>query len=393
MDVEQRLERIYPEMVRWRRHLHRHPELSYQEKETSEFVAGRLEDLGLEVRRNVGGYGVTALLRGGRPGPTVALRADMDALPIQDEKKVDYASQVPGVMHACGHDAHTAQLLGVATILSEIRDSLKGNIRFIFQPAEEISPGGALPMISDRVLEDVDVIYGVHLWSPFPVGYAYCKAGPMMANADEIAIEISGRGGHGGLPHETVDSIVVGAHLVVNLQTVVSRNIDPTVPAVVSIGSFQAGSGFNVIADQCILHGTVRTFDPATREQIRRRIADITEQTCAMHGAKFHWEYKEGYPAVVNDAAETERFFRVGKELYGPERIRTCPQIMAGEDFSYYLERVPGCFVFVGAGAPEQAAPIPHHHPLFDIEELSMKQAARLLIGLSIDFLEEHSRK
>ncbi|GIP32921.1 M20 family metallopeptidase [Paenibacillus sp. J2TS4] len=391
MNIEQSVEQIYPDMVSWRRHLHRHPELSYQEKETSRFVAERLTSLGLEVERNVGGYGVTALLRGGRPGPTVALRADMDALPIQDEKKVEYASKVAGVMHACGHDAHTAQLLGAAAVLAPFKRDLSGNVRFIFQPAEEISPGGASAMIADGVLKDVDVIYGVHLWSPFPSGSVYSAEGPIMANADEMRIEITGKGGHGGLPHETVDSVVVGSHLVVNLQTIVSRNVNPTIPAVLSIGSIHAGSGFNVIADQCILNGTVRTFDSGTRDQIRNRISEIAEQTCAMHGAAFKLEYKEGYPAVVNHVSEAQRFVRIGRQLYGEDRVRSCAPIMASEDFSYYLQKIPGCFIFVGAQAPGSGTPIPHHHPLFDIDENAMKQAACLLIGLTLDYLNERS--
>jgi amidohydrolase len=388
IDIELELQSCYEEMVRWRRHLHQNPELSFQEKQTAAFVAEHLRSWGIEVRTKVGGHGVVGFLQGGHPGPTVALRADMDALPIQDEKTCAYTSQVPGVMHACGHDAHTATLLGVAKSVSKLKSDLKGNLVFLFQHAEEVTPGGASSMIRSGALDGVDAVYGVHLWTPFPVGHIYCKAGPMMAAPDEFVIKIIGKGGHGGLPHQTVDSVVVGSHLVCNLQTIVSRSVDPTEPCVVSVGSIQAGSGFNVIAETCQLRGTVRTFNQELRLDVKNRLEHILTSTCTMFGAEYELDYKLGYPPVVNHQSEAERFFQVGTELFGEESVHHSPLIMAGEDFSYYLEQVPGCYMFVGAGNQNEGILHPHHHPKFDIDERSMLQASKLLLSMAINFMD-----
>lgn len=376
------VERLYPEMVSWRRYLHQHPELSYDEKETALFVAHKLREWGLEVRTGVGGHGVVARLKGSGSGPTVALRADMDALPIQDEKNTEYASQNKGVMHACGHDAHTATLLGVAKAMSEHRSLLGGDVVFLFQHAEELSPGGAYSMIEAGALDGVDYVYGIHLWTPFPVGTAYSRPGAFMAAADEFEIMLKGKGGHGGLPHETVDSIVTASQLVVNLQTIVSRNVDPTEPCVVSVGSFHSGTSFNVIAETAKLTGTVRTFQPELRSQVRQRLQEIVEHTCRMARADYHLDYKLGYPPVINHESEAERFFRAGGKVMPCE---TSPLIMAGEDFAYYLHHRKGCFMFVGAGNKDKGIIYPHHHPRFDIDEQSMLHAARLFVSMVTD--------
>ncbi|QGQ96961.1 amidohydrolase [Paenibacillus psychroresistens] len=390
MKLAEKINQLFPQMIQWRRYLHQHPELSYQESQTAAFVAGHLQQLGLQVQADVGGHGVIGLLVGDLPGPTVALRADMDALPIQDEKTNEYASQVPGVMHACGHDAHTSTLLGLAYIFSEMRSTLAGSIKFIFQPAEEVSPGGALPLIQNGVLDDVDVIFGVHLWTPFPVGKVYSKAGPFMAAADEFSVEIQGKGGHGGLPHETIDSVMIGAQLVTSLQTIVSRNVNPTEPAVVSVGSIHAGKSFNVIAERCSLLGTVRTFNSEVRDQIQKRMKDMSHSICEAYGASCEFDYKVGYPPVSNHAKEAERFFKVGKEIFGSEATLESPLIMAGEDFAYYLQKVPGIFMFVGAGNADKGVWAPHHHPSFDIDEESMRNAALLLAGMALDYFESN---
>ncbi|WP_409341101.1 M20 family metallopeptidase [Paenibacillus sp. MBLB4367] len=389
--IEQQLEQLFPDMVKRRRFLHQHPEVSYQEKETSAYVAKCLEELGIPVKRGERGYSVVGELKGAHPGPTVALRADMDALPIQDAKSVDYASKVPGVMHACGHDAHTTTLLAIAEVLSGRKDELKGTIRFLFQPAEEISPGGAAPLIAEGAMEGVDAVYGVHLWAPLPTGEAQTKSGAFMAAADEFFIDVKGKGGHGGLPHQTIDSVLVGSQIVVNLQSIVSRHMDPTEPCVVTVGSIHAGSSFNVIAETCSLNGTVRTFSIEARDRIREQMKTIAEQTGAMYGAQVDFRYKVGYPPVVNDEKETDRFFKVGVSVFGEKQVSKSPFIMAAEDFAYYLERVPGCFVFVGAGNKEAGIDAPHHHPRFDIDESSMIYAARLLIGLALDYMNEHA--
>ncbi|MCZ8520228.1 MULTISPECIES: amidohydrolase [Paenibacillus] len=386
--MEHTLMSVVADMIGWRRHLHRHPELSYQESATAAFVADKLRDWGLEVQEKVGGgHGVIGILQGAADGPAVALRADMDALPIQDEKTAEYASSVPGVMHACGHDAHTATLLAVAKTMSEHRDQVEGRVVFIFQPAEETTPGGAIGMIEAGALTGVDVIYGIHLWTPFETGAVYSRPGPFMAAADEFTLTVKGRGGHGGLPHETVDSVYVASQLVVNLQSIVSRSTDPTQPCVVSVGSFHSGTSFNVIAETAVLKGTVRTFDGKIRLEVKDRIEEIVRQTCSMYGAQAQIDYRLGYPPVVNDADEAARFERAAARVFGQEQARRSPLIMAGEDFAYYLEKVPGCFMFVGAGNKQRGIVHPHHHPRFDIDEQAMVNAAKLFLALTEEYV------
>ncbi|NOU68274.1 amidohydrolase [Paenibacillus sp. LMG 31461] len=381
------LQAIYEEMVGWRRYLHQHPELSYHEYQTAEFVAKHLLSWDIEVRTGVGGNGVVGLLRGSGEGPTVALRADMDALPIQDEKNCDYTSTKNGIMHACGHDAHTSTLLGIAKVASMHRTEIKGNLVFLFQHAEEISPGGADSMIKDGALDGVDAVFGVHLWTPFPVGHVYTRSGPFMAAPDEFTIRIQGKGGHGGLPHQTIDSVYVASQLVVNLQSIVSRQVDPVEPCVVSVGSFHGGTSFNVIAETSVLNGTVRTFNPELRQEVRTRMERTVQATCDMSQATYEMEYKLGYPTVINDANEAARFFQVGAALFGEEAVHESPLIMAGEDFSYYLQEKPGCFMFVGAGNVDAGIVYPHHHPKFDIDERSMLNAANLLLSMALDYM------
>lgn len=383
------MDKLFGAMVERRRHLHRHPELSFNEKETSTYVAGILKELGIEVTEIGGGYGLVGRLRGALPGKTIALRADMDALPIQDEKECEYASQVPGVMHACGHDGHTSVLLAVAEYYSERLQELRGEIRLLFQPAEETCPGGAVDMIEAGALEGVDVIYGVHLWTPLPLGTAASVAGPMMASVDDFFIDIQGRGGHGGMPHKAVDSVVAGSSLVMQLQSVVSRSVDPLQPAVVTIGSIQGGTAQNVIADRCRLSGTARCFDESTRQVIRERIYALVEGITQSYGTEAHIHYITGYPSLVNDEAEFGRFNRsVGKVtgLKGETAVR----IMPAEDFAYYLQHVPGCFVLVGAGNEEKGIIYPHHHPRFDIDEGAMLHAAALMVSMAETYQDEH---
>ncbi|MDQ0059555.1 amidohydrolase [Paenibacillus harenae] len=388
-EIEHALQHLYPDMVRWRRHLHQFPELSFHERATSQWIAARLAEMGCVVRSGVGGHGLVVTIKGDKPGPVVALRADIDALPIQDEKQCPYASKVPNVMHACGHDGHTAALLAVAAYYSANRERIAGERRLLFQPAEEQTPGGAKPMIEDGVLEGVDVIYGVHLWSPLPFGLISSKPGPFMAAADEFVIDITGRGGHGGLPHQAVDAIVIGSAIVQAAQTIVSRSVNPLHPAVVSIGSFQAGTTNNVVAEKCRLKGTVRTFDETTRKRIHERLESLIKHTCEMHGAKYDYQMRIGYPPVVNDDKEAKRFFEVGASLFGDEAVQRSEPLTVAEDFSYYLNEVPGCFMFVGAGNEECGATYSHHHPKFDIDERAMPNSAALLIGMAEDYAEE----
>ncbi|PTM59906.1 M20 metallopeptidase family protein [Desmospora activa] len=383
----ERIEAIFPQMVRWRRDFHQYPELSFQEERTAKIVADWLKQCGLQVRTGVGGNGVVAVLEGGSTGPTIALRADMDALPIYDEKSCAYRSQVPGVMHACGHDAHTATLMGVASLLAEKRKEIAGRVVFIFQHAEEQIPGGAAAMIADGALDGVDAIYGVHLWTPLPRGVVGLREGPLMAAADSFKLEVVGKGGHGGLPHEAVDAVAIASHVVVNLQTIIGRQVDPLKSGVISVGRIEGGRAFNVIAERCELEGTVRSFDPQLRNRLYERIEEVATQTCRMFGADCRLEYGWGYPAVVNDPMETQRLAQVARMVLGDEQVWEVPEIMAAEDFAYYLQKKPGAFCLVGAGNQEKGFSHPHHHPLFDLDEEAMKASAEVLIESALAYL------
>ena len=341
-----KIENLYPEMVEIRRYMHQHPELSFQEVNTAKFIQSYYEKLGIEVRGNVGGNGVVAKIHGTKPGKTVALRADFDALPIHDEKDVPYKSLVPGVMHACGHDGHTAALLVLAKVLHEAKDSLHGTYVMIHQHAEEYAPGGAISMIKDGCLEGVDVIFGTHLWATETTGTIQYRIGPIMAAADRFEIAIQGKGGHGAQPHKTKDAIVAGSQLVTNLQQIVSRRVNPVDSAVVTIGSFVADNAFNVIADKAKLIGTVRTFNDHTREFIVGEIEKITHGTCHAMDCSYDYQYDRGYPAVVNHPAETEFLIDCASKVPEVKRIEETEPQMGGEDFAYYLQHVKGTFFF-----------------------------------------------
>lgn len=376
-----RLESLYPELVEFRRDLHMHPELSFHEVRTPQRIAEFHRALGLEVRTEVGGRGVVATLRGGMPGRTVALRADFDALPIHDLKDVPYRSTVPGVMHACGHDIHTAGLLGVAQVLAEVRDQLRGNVVFIHQFAEEVTPGGAKPMIEDGCLDGVDVIYGAHVHSPLDIGKVGTIVGPAMATADSFEVTVQGKGGHGATPHVTVDPVVVASHLILALQQIVSRQTDPLKSAVVTIGSINGGNAFNVIPESVHMRGTVRVFDPEVHVNVKASLERIVEQVCSAFGAEGQLEYVFGYPTVVNHEEQTALVTEVANEVVGADNVEELAPMMGGEDFAYYLQKVPGSFFFVGGRNEDLKAVYPHHHPRFDVDERSMLVTARIFIG------------
>ncbi len=380
-----RLEAIYPELVEFRRDLHMHPEVAFTEVRTPARIAEYHRALGNEVREGVGGRGVVATMRGGKPGRTVALRADFDALPIQDEKDVPYKSTIPGVMHACGHDIHTAGLLGVAKVLSEVRHQLQGTVVFIHQFAEEDSPGGAKPMIEDGCLDGVDVIYGAHVHSPEDYGKVGTIAGPAMATADSFVVEVQGKGGHGASPHETVDPIVVASHLVLAFQQIVSRQTDPLESAVVTVGSIHAGSASNVIPESVRMEGTVRTFKPEIKRTTVAALGRMVEQVCAAFGATGKLDYQDGYPTVVNHAAETERVTHIAERIVGAGNMLDLAPSMGGEDFAYYLQKVPGTFFFTGGRNKELKAVYPHHHPRFDVDERSMLITGKVFIATVLE--------
>ncbi|QED47140.1 M20 family metallopeptidase [Cytobacillus dafuensis] len=381
-----KLDNYYDEMVSIRRFLHQHPELSFKEVNTANYIKTYYEKMGIEVRGNVGGNGVVAKIYGSKPGKTVALRADFDALPIQDEKDVPYKSLVPGVMHACGHDGHTATLLVLAKSLHEMRDELEGTYVMIHQHAEEYAPGGAISMIEDGCLNGVDVIFGTHLWASESTGTIQYRVGPIMAAADRFDITIQGRGGHGAQPHKTKDAIVTASQAVVNLQQIVSRKVNPIDSAVVSVGSFVADNAFNVIADKAKIGGTVRTFSEDIRANIEKEIERIIKGTCYTADCTYQYLYERGYPAVVNHRNETEYLIECAKNIGDVTAVEETEPHMGGEDFAYYLQHVKGTFFFTGAKPENMIENYPHHHPKFDIDEKAMLVAAKTLGSAALQF-------
>jgi amidohydrolase len=374
------------ELTDCRRDLHRNPELGFEVHRTAGLVADRLRGLGAEVRTGVGRTGVVGVLRAPRAnGPAVLLRADMDALPVQEVEGRDYGSQVPGRMHACGHDGHTAMLLGAAQLLAAERTRLSRDVVLLFQPAEE-GGGGAEAMIGDGALEVVPVgsAYALHLWSSFPAGTAWVRVGPIMAAQDEFTARIRGRAGHGALPHEALDPILAAAHALTSLQAVISRSLDPVEPGVVTVGSFHAGSAPNVIPDEAVLEGTLRSFAPAVREMLRRRVREVLEGTAAAHGCRAEMELRPGYPAVVNDPEAVARVRKAGETVFGPEGMRETAPLAAAEDFAYFAQRLPAAFVLVGAGNAARGITAPHHAPDFDLDESVLPLGAELLARIAL---------
>lgn len=382
--LTEKLDSAFEEMVEIRRYLHMHPEVSFKETKTAKYIQDFYTNLGIPFQANVGGNGVVARVKGALPGKTVALRADFDALPIQDEKDVPYKSAVDGVMHACGHDGHTATLLILARTINELKEELAGEYVFIHQHAEEYAPGGAKPMIEAGCLDGVDAIFGTHLWSLFPLGSIEYKAGPIMAAADRFEITIQGKGGHGANPHQAIDAIVVASQLVVNLQQLVARRVDPTQSAVLSVGSFVAENAFNIIADNVKLAGTVRTFDADVRDLMERELERVLEGTCLTADCTYTLEYTRGYPPVINHKEETEFLAMIAGDVPGVELVKESELLMIGEDFGYYMEEIPGTFFFTGA-MPEGEA-FPHHSPNFDFDERAMLIAAKTLGTAAIQY-------
>ncbi len=384
---KKQLDDEYEQIVQWRRHMHANPELSFQETNTARFIADTLRGFGYEVRTGVGGNGILADLAGGKPGPRIALRADFDALPIDEENDVPYKSQNPGVMHACGHDGHTSTLLGVAKVLAGRQNELAGSVRFIFQHAEEKLPGGAIAMIEDGALEGVDEVYGAHLASYMPLGKLSVPSGPSMAAVDSFAITVQGKGGHGAKPHQTVDAIVVGSQLVTSLQHIVARHVNPLDSAVVTVGVFKAGSAFNVIADKAEIEGTVRSFDPEVRKQLERDIRDMIHGITLAEHATYTLDYVNGYPALVNPPQQAEEVRDIFVREFGEESLYGLDASMGAEDFAYYLQHRPGNFFNVGSQNDNEDTAFPHHHPRFDIDERALRIAAQAFLAIIADKL------
>jgi amidohydrolase len=380
-------QQLAPQVIDWRRALHRHPEVAFQEHETARFIRQVLEQIGdLEISRPTE-TSVMARLRTGRPGPVLAVRADIDALPIHEENDVEYRSQSDGAMHACGHDGHTSIALGLVTLLARHRDRLRGEVRFLFQHAEELSPGGAEEMVRQGVMDGVDHVIGLHVWSAMPVGRIGLIAGPAMAAPDTFECTIIGKGGHAAIPHGTIDPIAVGAQVVSALQHVVSRTVDPLDPAVVSVTQFVAGTTFNVIPSTAYLAGTVRTFDPTLRTTVPVTIERIIKGVTSAFGATYTFRYEPGYRPVINDPALTARLTDVVVNTFGADTLIDMRPTMGGEDFSAYQQRAPGVFAFIGAGNVEAGIDFPHHHPQFQIDERSLDVGLRYLTAAALDLL------
>jgi amidohydrolase len=368
------VDEILPGVIADRRHLHMHPELGFQEVETARFVEERLRSLGVEdIRTGVGKTGITGLIHGtatGGDNKTVLVRADMDALPIEEENEVDYRSQNQGVMHACGHDTHVSMLLGVARLLTERKDQFSGTVKVLFQPAEE-GLGGAAAMVRDGALEDPkpDGALGMHIWQDVPVGTVWARPGTAMVASDRFKIVITGKGGHGAQPHRTIDPIAVGAQIVSALQTLVAREQDPNLPAVVTVGSFHAGSAPNVIPNTAELWGTIRTVNQDQREELAARIKALTEGIASSMRAVAVTEVMWGVFPVVNDPAMTDIVQDAAREVVGPDNVAEGPLMVVSEDMSEFLNRVPGCFFFVGSRNEEKGFTYGHHHARFDVDE------------------------
>ncbi|MFT2719673.1 M20 family metallopeptidase [Deinococcus sp. A31D244] len=378
--IQDRVEELRTQLVAWRRHLHMNPEVGFEEHETAAYIEAELRKMpGLSISRPTA-TSVLAVLKGGKPGRTALLRADIDALPIHEENTFEFASRTPGVMHACGHDGHTAILMGVAALLSQDAANVPGEIRMIFQHAEEIGPGGAEELVMNTPLMDgVDVVTGLHLNSQLPAGVVAVKPGAFMAAPDMLELTIRGRGGHGAHPEEAVDPIAVGAQVVTNLQHVVSRMVAAQDALVVSITKFTSGTTHNVIPDTAELMGTVRTFDPALRERAPQLIERVIKGVCDAHGATYELRYEFGYRPLINTDWVAAQLKDIALDVVGADLYRDAKPTMGGEDFSAYLEKAPGAYFNVGSGSDGQDSRWPHHHPRFTIDEASLETGVRML--------------
>lgn len=371
---------VAEQVVAWRRYLHQHPELSFQEDKTSQYVYEMLESFGnLELSRPTK-TSIVARLIGSEPGKVLGIRADIDALPIHEENEVPYASSQPGVMHACGHDGHTAMLLGAAKILSGYKDKIKGEVRFIFQHAEELPPGGAAEIVRSGAADGMDSIIGIHLASYLPVGKFGVLYGALTSSTDRFDITIQGKGGHSSQPEMTVDPIVIGASVISHLQQIVSRNVSALDKVVISVTMLNAGTAYNIIPDTLTITGSTRCFDEEIRKNIPSWIEKIVKGITDAHGASYEFTYSLGYTSVVNDQKVTKLMEDTIRERWGEEDIVFIDPVMPGEDFSEYLKKAPGCFIQLGAGNPEKGFTYPHHHPRFDFDEDCLVRGVELFI-------------
>jgi amidohydrolase len=388
VDFKAEAEGLREQLVAWRRDFHMHPELAFQERRSARVIADYVHELGYQVQTGIAKTGVVALLEGQRPGPVVMVRFDMDALPITEENETDYVSQNPGVMHACGHDAHMAMGLAVATLMMKRRDEISGTLKLVFQPAEE-GANGAEEMVKDGVLENPrpDVVLTTHVWNETPVGLVAVSPGAIMAAAEKWNCTVRGKGGHGALPHLTVDPIVAAAQIVTALQTIVSRNVSPLEAAVVAVGAIHGGNAFNVTPPQVEMTGTIRSYDPAVRETVLRRVRQVIEGVAAACGATAELEIIPLTPAVVNDADVTEVVRAAAEAVVGPENVLSGERTMGSEDAALFMQDIPGCYFFVGSANAERGLDAPHHNPRFDFDEDALPLGVAILMQAVAHYL------
>lgn len=370
------------EMIETRRDFHAHPEPGLEEVRTAGIVAERLSSLGYAPKTGIAVTGVTAVLEGAQPGPCVMVRADMDALPIHEENDVPYRSRNAGFMHACGHDGHTAIALTVARVLMENREKVCGTVKFVFQPAEE-TIGGAERMVAEGVLEDprVDVCLGLHLWNETPLGHVMVADGPCMAATGTFHITIVGKGGHGAAPHLTADPVLAAAHAITAAQSISSRNIHPVDPVVVTFGAIHAGTASNIIPDEVVMKGTIRSFESGVHQKAADRLREIVTGVAGGLGCTVKWDYHDGYPSVSNNPAISDLVRQAAAEVVGAENVRIPKPVMGGEDFAYFLRERPGAFFFIGSANAKKGFHYPHHNPRFDFDEEALSIGARVMLG------------
>ena len=379
---------VTSDVVAIRRDVHSHPEAGFKETRTADLIERRLGAIRVESKR-IAGTGILATIKGAKPGPTMLVRADIDGLPVTELNEVPYRSKVPGMMHACGHDGHVATALGAATVLAGRRDKLAGTIKFMFQPAEE-GPGGALPMIEAGILDKpkVDASFAMHMWNDLPVGQIGARPGPVFASADEFTVKITGKGGHGAAPHQTIDPIVVAAQLTLALQTIVSRKTHPLKSAVVTVGQIHGGVRHNIISDTATLNGTCRALEKPVRAMIQKEIRAIAKGVAGAFGAKADVEWRDGYPPTVNDPKMTELVRAAAAEVVGESNVIAQEITMGAEDMSYVLERVPGCYWLLGSANAKKGLDYPHHSARFDFDEESLPIGVQVWTKIAERFLK-----
>ncbi|HTN16528.1 MAG TPA: M20 family metallopeptidase [Chitinophagaceae bacterium] len=388
--IRQKARELFPELQRIRHHIHAHPELSFQEFETASFVAAELDRIGVSYTKGIAGTGIVALIEGRNPGKKcLAIRAELDALPITEQNNTAYTSVNEGVMHACGHDVHTACLLGLAQITHALRDNWEGTLKLIFQPGEEMHPGGGSMMIAEGVLQApaVDAILALHVYPHLPAGVVGFRGGQYMASTDEIHITIEGKGGHAALPHQTIDPIAISAQVIVALQQVISRRSNPIIPSVLSFGKIAGGTVNNVIPDTVELAGTLRTMDEGWRAEAHQLIRDVVTNTCSSFGAKAHIDIPKGYPSLFNDEQLTAQIRSFAADFLGTEHVRQLSLRMTADDFAFYSHAVPGCYFRLGTNTNNERHTTSVHNARFDIDESALETGAGLMSYAALSYL------